>query len=71
LLWISGDSHWNAERIVAHSDRKYLAICEGRIALFQYSDSALGEIDLHDTAAEKVDTQNPVDRLLTAVVNPR
>jgi streptogramin lyase len=67
LRWISGDSHWDTERIVAHSDRKYLAVCEVWIALFQYSDSALGEIDLHDTAAEKVDAQNPIDRLVTAV----
>jgi hypothetical protein len=67
LRWISGDSHWDAEGIVAHSDRKYLAVCEVWIALFQYSDAALAEIDLHDTAPEKVDTQNPVDRLVTAV----
>jgi hypothetical protein len=61
LRWISGDSHWDAERIVAHSDRQYLAVCEVWIAFFQYSDSAPGEINLHDTAAEKVDTKNPID----------
>src|SRR4029077_6992682 len=67
LRWISGDSHWDAERIVTHSDRKYLAVCEVWIALCQYSDSALAEIDLHNTASKKVDTQNPIDRLVTAV----
>jgi len=50
---ISGDSHWDAERIVADSDREYLAVSEVWIAPFQYSDFALGEIDLHDTTAEK------------------
>ena len=64
---ISGDSHWDAERVVAHSDRKYLGICEVWIVLFQYSDSALGEIDLYDTAEEKVHPQNPIDTLVTAV----
>jgi hypothetical protein len=64
---ISGDSHWDAERIVADSDREYLAVSEVWIAPFQYSDCALGEIDLHDTTVEKVRTQNPVDRLVTAV----
>ena len=65
LGWISGDSHRDAECIVAHFDRKYLAVCENWIALSKYPDSALSEIDLHDAAAEKVDTQNPIDRLLT------
>jgi len=39
-------------------------LCEVWIALFQYSDSAFSEIDLHDTAAEKIDTQNSIDMML-------
>jgi hypothetical protein len=39
------------------------------ITFFQYPDSAIGEIDLHDTAAEEVDTQNSIYRLLTTVTN--
>ena|ERR1700730_10989348 len=35
------------------------------MAFREDADSALGEIDLHDTATEKVDTQNSVDRPLT------
>ena len=63
--WISGDSHWDTKRIVADSDRKYLAIWEVWIAFFQYSGSAIIVVDLHNMASEKVDTQNPVDMPLT------
>jgi len=54
LGWISGDSHRDAECIVAHFDRKYLAVCEVWDRTFSSIPTLPSvEIDLHDVAAGK------------------